>query len=101
MLMAMNLCISQKHPQRPNASTIYRTFLKQQVKNLQLSMVKLRANSEDSPDGTRSLARMQGNGWPGKFSISTVTRRISDSETEAAHCISPYMKCNFVKIRIA
>ena len=50
-MVAMNLCISQKYPQTPNATTVYRTFLKQ-VKNLQLYMVKVRENSEDSPDGT-------------------------------------------------
>lgn len=51
-MVAMNICISQKHPQTPNANTVYRTFLKQQVKNLQLYMVKERDNSKSSPDCT-------------------------------------------------
>ena len=52
VMVAMNLSISQKHPQTPNATTVYRTFLKLLVKNLQPSMVKVRDNSEDSTDGT-------------------------------------------------
>jgi len=50
--VAISLSISQKHPQTPNATTAYRTFLEQQVKKLQPYTVKVRDNSEDSPDST-------------------------------------------------
>lgn len=66
-MVAINICISQKHSQTLNAITVYRIFLKQYVKNLQLNMTSKRDNSESSPDSTEVPQGHKKIGGQGSF----------------------------------